>query len=306
MSESTLFGAPTHMEPTTQQMWIRLLAKNWLALMGYPPRLLEADLEDMAPLFANGTSLKSLKARIYALPEADAETKKLPREVALIVDGCALITPEGRILLDVLQDLQHNGQRDIDVDRQLFALSTATTLRTEWHSRWLRSQFESSISAPVLGAGLFLLVNGSIGKPHALLMPSSNQRDREFGSVVMPLVANFSKALGGRSPATDMGIRQHWVFTQLSRLFGRDVAREKADDGTAIWVRAGRERNLRDELATRLEQTADAARRYTAITDFIDNYRQVRGSLAAFGQMYEDPTATRRITERLLPVGGVL
>jgi hypothetical protein len=307
MSESTLFGAPTHLEPTTQERWIHLLTRNWLALMGRPPRLLEADLNAMAPFFANGASPKSLKTRIYALPEADIETKNaLPREVALIVDGCALITPEGRILLEVLLDLQRTGEHAIDVNRQIFALSTANTLRSEWHLRWLRNQFESSISLPVLGAGLFLLINGSVGEAQALLMPSNNHQDRELGAIVMPLIAAFSQSLGGRLPDTDTGIRQHWVFTQLSRLLGRDIAREKVDNGTATWVRTGRESMLTDELATRLARTADTARRQTAVADFVENYRRVRGPLAAFGQMHEDPTTTRRIAERLLAPEAVL
>ena len=306
MSLLTLFGAPTRLDSATQQWWIQLLTKNWLALMGRPPHLLEADLNDMAPLFANGASPKNVKARIYALPEADAETQQLPREVVLIIDGCPLITPEGRILLDVLLDLQRTGAGEIDVDRQLFALATATALRSEWHARWLHNQFESSISAPVLGAALFLLINGSVGKSRALLMPSDSKRDRELGAVVMPLIAGFSKSLGGREPVTDAGIRQHWVFTQLSRLLGRDVAREKAEYGTATFVRMGRDRNLLDELVSRLERTADAHRRYTAITEFIDGYRRARGSLAALGQMHEDPTTTRRITDRLLAPGGML
>ena len=306
MTPRTLFGAPTHLDSATQQWWIRLLTKNWLALMGRPPHLLEADLEDTAALFANGARLKNLKARIYALPEADAETQQLPREVVLIIDGCALITPEGRILLDVLLDLQRTGGEEIDVDRQLSALTTATALRSEWHAQWLHNQFESPISAPVLGAALFLLINGSVGRSHALRMPSDSERDRELGAVVMPLIAGFSKSLGGNTPVTDAGIRQHWAFTQVSRLLGRDVAREKAEYGTATFVRIGRERNLLDELASRLERTANAHRRYTAITDFIDGYRRARGSLAALGQMHEDSTTTRRITDRLLAADGML
>ena len=302
----TLFGAPIRLNSATQQGWIRLITKNWLALMGRPPHLLEADLDDLAPLFANGASLKNLKARIYALPEADAETQQLPREVVLIIDGCALVTPEGRILLDVLLDLQRTGKETIDVDRQLSALTTATALRTEWHATWLRNQFESPISAPVLGAALFLLINGSVGRPRALLMPSDSNRDRELGAVVLPLIAEFSKALGGSAPVTDAGIRQHWVFTQLSRLLGRDVAREKAEYGTVTFIRTGRERDLLDELASRLERTGDSHRRYVAITDFIDSYRRARGPLAALGQMHEDPTTTRRITDRLLAAGGIL
>jgi hypothetical protein len=120
------------------------------------------------------------------------------------------------------------------------------------------------------------------------------------------LIAAFSKSLGGREPATDAGIRHLWVFTQLSRLLGRDVAREKAKYGTETFVRIGRERHLLDELASRLERTADAHRRYIAIRDFTDGYRRVRGPLAALGQMHEDPTTTRRIIDRLLAPGGML
>jgi hypothetical protein len=274
--------------------------------MGSAPRSLEADLDNMAPLFANGASLKSLKARIYALPEADAESQSLPREVVLIIDGCALITPEGRILLAVFLDLQRTGQNEIDGNRQLSALAIAAALRSEWYARWLHNQFESPISVPVLGAALFLLVNGSVGESSALQMPSDSRRDRELGSIVLPLIAGFSKALGGSEPVTDAGIRQHWVFTQLSRLLGRDVARVKTETGTATFVRAGRQGNLLDELTSRLERTADVHRRYAAITDFINGYRRARGPLAALGQMHEDPTTTRRITDRLASPGGML
>lgn len=299
MSTSKLFGVPTHLDPVTHQRLIRLLSGSWSALMGRPPLLLESDLDSLGPLFSNGAKAKNLKDRIYSLPEADAETKESLGEVVIIVDGCALITPEGRILLDVLLDLHRLGLREIDADRQIAALSTATALRSEWHARWLRKQFDAPISAPALGAALFLLINGCVGEGRALRMPSDGERDRELAAVVLPLIADFSKSLGGQTPSTDGGIREHWAFTQVSRLLGRDVAREKTDDGTATFVRVGRERHLLDELATRLERTADGPRRFGAVAGFVDGYRKARGSLAALGQMHEDPTMTRRITGRL-------
>lgn len=299
MSAAKLFGVPTHLDPVTHQRLIRILSGSWLALMGRPPLLLESDLDDLGPLFANGAKAKNLKDRIYSLPEADPETKQSPGEIAIIIDGCALITPEGRILLEVLLDLDRLGQREIDSDRQIAALSTATALRSEWHARWLKKQFEAPISAPALGAALFLLINGCVGERHALRMPSDGERDRELGAVVLPLIAAFSKALGGQAPTTDAGIREHWAFTQVSRLLGRDVAREKTDDGTATFVRVGREKHLLDELAKRLERAADGPRRVNAVAGFVDGYRKARGPLAALGQMHEDPTMTRRITGRL-------
>jgi hypothetical protein len=300
MSQSTLFGAPTRLDSSALQWWIRLLTKNWQALMGRPPYLLQEDLSDLAPLFGNGARVGAIKARIYSLPEADSETRQLAQEVVLIIDGCAVITPEGRILLEVLLDMQRTGQEEIGVERQLSALSTATALRSEWYARWLRKQFESSMSPPVLGAALFLLINGSVGKPYALLAPSDSKRDRDLGAIVLPLIARFSRQLGGNAPETDTGIRQHWAFTQLSRLLGRDIARDRVEEGTAIYVRIGRESNLLEELALRLERAAGPNSRYIAITDFTEGYRRIRGSLAARGQMHEDPTTTRRITQYLL------
>lgn len=304
MSRNTLFGAPTYFDPITRQRWIRMLSKNWLELIGWPPRLLESDLEELRPFFGNGASAKTIKPRIYALPEADPETRELPSEVALIVDGCALITPEGRILLEVLLDLQRIESAEVDLDRQLYALSTATALRSEWHARWLRRQFDSNISPAALGAALFLLVNGSVGEHRALKMPSDGQLDRELGRAIMPMIADFSEALGKSAPATEEGVRQHWAFTQVSRLLGRDVAREKASDGTAMFVRAGREKQLLETLRHLLAEVEEG-RRHAAVMKFVEGYRRSRGRLAALGQMHEDPTQTCRITERLImPSGG--
>lgn len=306
MSLETLFGIPTHIEPSEQARLVRVLNRNWHALMSRPVRSLDADLEDLSVLFGAGVSPRSLKKHVYALPDADTESLDLPGEVVVILDGCALITPEGRIMLDVLMGMRGTGSWQIDPGTQLRALYKANQRRAEWQVRWMHKQFHSSISQPVLGAALFLLVNGSVGREHALFMPRDPDYDRDLGAVVIPLVAQFSADLGGNNPAEGTGLRGHWAFSQVSRLMGRDVERDTAKkEGAFLYIRPGREQHLLNDVAERLDKLGSQPRTHQAVLDFVEGYRARRGRLAALGQMHEDPTQTRRIMNTLVAgIGG--
>lgn len=306
MSAGELFGAPTWFSPMECQNWIGVLSRTWFALMDRPPALLEDDLNAMAAVFGTGVSARTLKARVYKLPPADEETAALPGEVAVLLDGGALITPEGRILLDVLMQLRRTGAQEIDSETQLRALSTATRLRLQWQTKWMHKQFTSSISPAVLGAAMFLLLNGSVGTERALWLAKDKSFDTRLGMVVQPLVAGFSEALGREQPAETPGLRGHWAFSQVSRLMGRDVARDTTDEGALMYVRPGRQDHLTREVASRLERLQDSPRVHVAVLDFVKEYRRRRGALAALGQMHEDPTFTRRMTETLLGRTGAL
>ncbi|MFG1975519.1 hypothetical protein ACGFJC_39830 [Nonomuraea fuscirosea] len=296
---NTLFGAPLALDAATLEQWVRILSRSWIALMGDPPGDLEADLSALAPVFASGAKPRVLKEKVYSLPVANAEDRLLPADALAPIDGGSLITPEGRILLDVLLDLQRSGHTAIDVSQQVRALQTAIALRTRWQRTWLKNQFQGTLSAPPLGAALFLLINGSIGPEAAFILPSADGEDRQLGQIVLPLVARFSERLGGRVPETSGGVRKHWAFTQVSRILGRDVAREPAVRGTTMYIRPDRQAAFLDEVASRLARLADIHRRREAVTGLVDGYREIRGELAAFGQMHEDPTATRRIIQRV-------
>lgn len=301
-----LFGAPTWFPPVECQRWIHLLSRNWVALMGRPTELLEDDLRAMAAVFGTGVSAGTLKDRVYKLPPADDETSRLPGDVAVLLDGGSLITPEGRILLDVLLQLQRTGAQHIDAATQLRALTTAASLRVQWQTTWMHKQFNSSVSPAVLGAAMFTLINGSVGPERALMLAKDKSFDTRLGAIVQPLVAGFSEALGGKQPTPTPGLRGHWAFSQVSRLMGRDVARDTVADGALMYVRPGRRDHLTGEVASRLQRFQDPPRVHVAVMDFVEDYRRQRGALAALNQMHEDPTFTRRMTEILLSRTGAL
>lgn len=299
MTEDSLFGGPTTFEPVIRDRWLQILTRSWIQLMGRPPGSLADDLEELTPYFGTGARSKTIRDRVYSLPPADQEIFTLPLRLLLIVDGCALITPEGRIMLDVLLNLQRTGGREIGIEVRCHALEVANSVRSNWQAVWIWKQFDGTLSAPPLGAALFLLVNGSIGQKQALLLPSDDDLDRRLGIVILPLIAAFSRRLGGKEPEVAGGIRQHWAFTQVSKLLGRDVERLPAPGGTATYVRTGRQAALLENLAVRLEKGVDPPRQELAVREFVEEYRLMRGKLAALGQMHEDPTETHRILRRL-------
>lgn len=300
MSLETLFGVSTRIEPAEQAQLVRVLSRNWQALMGRPVHSLSADLEDLSAVFGAGVSPRSLKKYVYALPDADAESLDLPGDVVVILDGCALITPEGRIMLDVLMDMRSTGTHQIDLNTQVRSLNIANQRRAAWQLRWMNRQFHSPVSAPVLGAALFLLVNGSVGREQALFLPQDSDFDRDLGALVIPLVAQFSTALGGKNPSEGIGLRGHWAFSQVSRLMGRDVDRATKTGGAVLFVRPGREQHLLLDLTERLYKLSSQPQIHKAVITFVEEYRARRGRLAAFGQMHEDPTRTRLITNTLI------
>lgn len=301
MSIDTLFGVPLVVEANQRDRWIAVLTDCWRAQMGRRPGSLADDIDELAVLFGTGSKPKTIRDKVHAQRSASvAGADELPEPAVVVLDGVALITPEGRILLHVLVRLQRADSVVIEQDLQAFALDAALRARSTWHATWLRKQFEGSLSAPAVGAALLLLVNGSVGTELGLLLPKDADADRQLGAALMPVIAGFSSALGGKESDLSNGVRQHWAFTQISRLLGRQIAREPVPSGTLTYIREGQEKALLEELSRRLENLEpDPHRRREAVIALVDGYREARGALAAVGQSHEEPTATRRIVSRL-------
>lgn len=298
MTLNTLFGAPLGYSSDTLNRWVRLLESCWSDFARRTAGELKEDLELLRPLFGTGANAKSLRATLAALPPRDESRLALPAELALAFEDRALITPEGRVLLEVLQRLQHGGENVITEGQVIWAQDAALAVRGAWGRDWANKQLDGNMSPPVLGAACFLLVNGSIGPAHALRLPEDEREDRDLGRLVLPLVASFSETLGGNAPPVDSGLRSHWVFTQVSRLLPLDVRREREIGGTSLYIREDREAALLMNLRARLGRFEPTAV-VTAVTRLVNGYRSVRGSFIALDQSYEDPRHTQRVQRAL-------
>lgn len=298
MTPSTLFGAPLGYSDDALSRWIRQLDGCWISFARRTVGELDNDLELLRPLFGTGANAKSLRATMAALSPHGEPGPALPDELALTFEDRALITPEGRILLEILRGLQQGGETVIAEGHILRAQHAALSTRCAWGRDWADKQLDGNMSPPVLGAACFLLVNGSIGLGHALHLPEDEREDRDLGRLVLPLIASFSETLGGKPPPLDGGLRSHWVFTQVSRLLPLDVRREKGVDGTALYIRDDREAALLANLRARLAKF-DPVAVDAAVTQLITGYRAARGSFIALDQSYEDPRHTQRVQRAL-------
>ncbi len=303
MSTSTLFDAPLGYSGESLSRWIDALNRVWMAFAGRPSGDLEEDLASLAPAFATGTSPKTLRTLVSELPPIDDDDLSfLPDSIALRLHRARLITPEGRILLAVLAGLERDGDAVVSGEKHIEALTRSLRTRADWHAAWLRKQLTGTLSPPVVGAALFLLINGSIGVDAALVLPKEVARDKALGRVVLPMIGIFSMALGGQEPDPSSGLRSHWTFTQVSRFLSRDVVRARQGSGAVMYVRIGHEQHMMQELQRRLTRHSPA-KVEVALDSFVTKYRESRGKLISLGTMHEDPTHTRRIVRALTASG---
>lgn len=300
MTPATLFAAPLGYTPSSLEQWITDLEETWLAFSRTSPSDVRSDLQRMSRVFGAGTSARALRRHVGDLGRVDARVLRLPERVALPIGDRALITPEGRILLDVLLQLRRAGGEVVDQDAVVDALDLATRTRAEWYRDWMVKQLDGTLSPPALGAAVFLLVNGSVGREAALEMPDAEAADLALGAVALPMIGLFSERLGGDAPASDTGIRSHWAFTQVSRFLSRRVARETTAKGTALYVKDGHEQDLLADLRRRLAKYK-AHQVGAAVDALVGAYRANRGKLVAAGVSHEEPVHTRRVVAALSP-----
>jgi len=301
MSTATLFGAPLGYTPGSLADWIRALENCWANYTtGCAPSALTADLERMREVFGHGASGKKLRDTVARLIPSE-EDVELPAGVALPIEGTWLITPEGRILLDALYRLRRSGESVLDPSTQNRALATATQTRSDWYQAWATNQLSGTISASAIGAAVLILINGSTDYPSAFLLPNDEAARPQLRGTLLNMIGGFSVALGGERPAT-APLRNHWAFTQVSRLLSRDIARQSDPDGARLYIRDGREEHLLKDLRDRLAKYP-AIQAHDAVNGITDKYRENRGAFAAFGIMHERPTHTRHVLDSLLMKG---
>jgi hypothetical protein len=300
MTSVTLFGAPLGYTADSREQWIGSLERAWRAFSGKRSGNLSDDLELLRGVFAMGASGRSLRAALDELDPESSDSFELPSMAVMRLDGRALITPEGRVLLETLKQLP--GGQDVVIADYLAveALGQAAAAHARWYQDWALRQVRGNLSAPVLGAALFLLFNGSIGESHAFSMPPAPEADRQLAALVLPIIGAFSSALGGEKLAVTSGVRSHWAFTQVTRLLGADVARKSSKTkGSKIYVRDEHEFSLVQRVHAELQRKqATAVRR--ALRLMLEAYRDQQGQLISLGISHEAPAHTRRLLAALV------
>lgn len=298
MSSTTLFGAPLGYTANSLAEWISVLELCWVDFAGgHRPAALAADLALLRPIFGHGAPGGKLRAAFGNLREPGARIE-LPADVALSSEGLDLITPEGRILLDVLHRLRRRGEFVIDAEMQTRALALAVETRTGWYESWAHKQLTGSLSLPPIAAAILILINGSATPTSGFYLPDDETAAADYETAVIDLLGNFSEALGGQRPAQSP-LRNHWAFTQATRVLSRDLERTAQRGGARVHLRENRERHLLADLHSRLAKYP-RAQVQDAVRALVDQYGRHRGLFTAVGGSNERASHTRAVVETLL------
>ena len=297
----SLFGIPTGLSHDEAASIAASLTRAWLGLFSRVPGGLNSDLELLKSYFhpiAQGARLRRLIANV---PEVDNGLGPLPQLLLFqIGERRGLVTPEGRIALEVLKrELGNDGDVVIDLTEIAWANRVVADLYRSWTRERLRdvASPDAPLQVPVVGFALTMLVNGSVGREHALPIPRSDLQEEQLSRVIGPIVDAFVDAIRRQNRREPFRLRGGWIVTETTRhLFGA-IDR----DGDLLWVREDADERLPRELAAAL-----AKRKYnrqiceSALDALLGAYRAARPELASFGLSHERPSRTNRIRKAFL------
>ncbi len=294
----SLFGVPTGLSPTEASAIVDSLNRAWFDLFARVPGGLNADLQLLKRYFhpiAQGARLRKL---IAGVPETAKERVPLPDLLFFRIDPQrGLITPEGRIVLDILKPLLASGGPVLmDITDIAWANRVVADLYRSWTRERLRgvASTQVSLQLPVVAFVLTLLVNGSVGRDFALPIPRSEAQDEQLSHVLGPIVDAFVDRLRPQKRREPFRLRGGWIVTESTRRLFGVIARES----DSLWIREGADAQLPHDLARTL-----SSRKYNpsdcvaALDALIVAYQGSRVDLASFGLSHERPSRTKRVRD---------
>ena len=301
---STLFGLPLAMKSSEAEGLLLALEDLWKRQMHRNPSSLKGDLEALGKIFHPRRREASVRSFFEGLRPTGI--KVLHLNAPLILGPGMLVTPEGRIVIDVLRDVEDGAESDADVviinpEQVSNALSYAYEVYRGWSLYRvervidLREGKGEPLHAAPIGLLLWLLVNRSTSAAHAIrledLTPENRDRVRK---VIGNAIESFVQGLSGRSRAGQaVGRFDDWPLSEARRRVGAALTIG------AIYIRDESTGEVLETVAAELSgrsTTADTLRAFDVLAEV---YRQELPVLASLGLANESGSATRRLRQRL-------
>jgi hypothetical protein len=303
---STFFGVSRGLEPDERAAIRLYLEAAWRAQYGRQPSSLSADLESLEELFRSHVQAKRLRDAAESLGIIAARRPLLPEGIFVAVDDQrGFVTPEGRVLLD---HLMYDGQDDDQVitrDTLLNAYALVADFYGRSQRRWMRKELTGGDIRPATaGFALFLLINNSVGRNRALLLPFSQNDEALLAKRVLPIVSVFSTSVGGSpvQPKERERLRSNWIVTEARRQMNRFIARADDEVGSKLWIEGNRENDLVKELGQQLARRKSIT--FSGLREALQRtlleYEAARPMLASWGLAHERAGHTERVFDGLL------
>jgi hypothetical protein len=305
-ARSTLFRVSRGLEAEERRAIRTFLRAAWRAQYGRLPSTLSVDLETLEALFRSHVQAKRLRDAAEDLETISARRPLLPEAVFVPVDDQrGFVTPEGRVLLDELDRAEESSVHIISRDTLLDSYALIADFYGESHRRWMRKELAGGDVRPAtLGFAIFLLINNSVGSKRALLLPSSTEEEQMLAGRILPVVSQFSIAVGGSpvKPRETERLRSNWIVTETNRQLGRYISR--ADEGRTVkfWIDEEHEAALVEELGRQLarRRSFGSSDLELALNRTLSKYDISRPMLTSWGLAHERAGHTSMVFNGLL------
>lgn len=302
----TLFGIPLALRRTDAEQLAASLTALWEQHAGGPPGELERDLSSLESLFkptARGATLRRNFARLEPAPSASSRFLRPP--LVLGSGQSHVITPEGRIVLEVIRSVLASPDETVvlEPDVACGAEHHAYALYREWATKRLRdvlgvSAGRDSLRLPSIAAVLLLLINGSKSPDRALRrLEEAADRERLDRALAQMGIAFWDQVeSSGRRDPRAFSLYSGYAWTEAARRFPRSLA-------TNPWyVRPPEEETLLDGLVaelTRRQRFVPTDVVMGAFDALLAAYLREQPVLAGLGMSHYRAAETRRLRERL-------
>jgi hypothetical protein len=291
------------------------LDELWFLSMKRSRNSLDADLQALRVWFDPVAQGQRLRRAVESLVAPTSSIANPGEPFTLSVgDSKLLVTPEGRCLMDLLDE--RGSESDVWLDRQ----STASYDRrlANLYRVWCRHRIQTVVDLregttkplqiPAAAVVIALLVNRCTSETRALTRFAAGTPRNVVDSAFFEPVKAFSDniAPSKRRNSSDPKLVSGWMLYEAKRRLGNDLVVRDARQGSdgAVWIRENHETDVIDRIAKDLARGHRArvsqenfGRAFDAL---VVSLRQELSKLAGYGLVHERPSHTRRLREQFL------
>lgn len=297
------------------------LTALWVIQFGTSMQTAELDLEALRAWFDPLARGERLRAQLSGLGDAVLPASIDEPYAVDAGDGRRLVTPEGRLLVDLLRSAVASPTAGLDV----LIINSGQATRSErilvetyrsWAQRRLRDviALEQGKSTPLLPQGigqvLLLLLNGSVGAKCALRTlpdPAANSRVEDACAQV---VEAFTNHISPPRPGQPRSRRHYSIYggyalSEAKRRLGPLLQDVSNPDGTKmIFIREGGQNKAISRLSTELSRRRTRQLTRNAVESAVDAaigvYQVVRPVLASYNLAFGREVQSWAVRDRLL------
>lgn len=307
-SKARTFGLPEQLARSSAVHLREVLVDLWIACHGGPPAGVRPDLELHRRFFdpvAQGKRLREALLTIEPVPLLGP----LPDAQAVVVDGeRILITPEGRVAIDLLERALDVPGSNVEIDLALAARweHDLLVLYRDWGRHRLRSVInllgggDKPLQIPAIGAVLTLLINRSDSPERAITrFPPGPPRD-VIDDVFRSCAQVFAQQLApsARRASNKERLISGWTLGEIARRMPDAL---HSSDERGVYVVAARRRELLGLVVQELKRR-DVSDRHLedAFDALVREFRRRSQALAGYGLLFERPAETSDLRQTLL------